>query len=96
MHCWVRLKADTPLLLDATWPDALLAYGFPVNSGWTGTGDTRPAAPGGTVRAVCEDVLTAKQQLLSELSDDETARRQDFLRDLSIWLEKIQGDEGGT
>ena len=96
MHCWVQLVAADPLLLDATWPDALGRFGFPVNSGWTGAGDTRPAVEGGVVRAICEDVLHRKPELLAELSDQQTTRRQTFLRNLSAWLVDIPGDEGGN
>ncbi len=96
MHCWVRLRAAEPLLLDATWPDALGRFGFPVNTGWTGAGDTRPAVEGGVVRGVSADVLQRKQELLAELSDQETVRRQTFLRNLSVWLANIEVDEGGN
>lgn len=96
MHCWVHLHHDgAPLRLDATWPDALGAFGFPVNSDWAGTGDTRPAAEGGVVRAVCENILERKAELLAELSAAETARRGAFLKGLSGWLDTIQREQGG-
>lgn len=89
MHCWVRAwNKDVPVLMDATWPDELAAYGFAVNTGWAGEGDTRPAARG-EVRGAPEDVLAGKEALLAELTDEETSARRAFLAGLSAWLEKL-------
>ncbi|MEM6323385.1 MAG: hypothetical protein AAF748_06870 [Pseudomonadota bacterium] len=96
MHCWVRAwNGETPVLLDATWPDTLAAYGFAVNAGWAGAGDTRAAADG-TVRCAPEDVLASKEALLSELSDKQSNARLSFLAGLSKWLNELpSGQEGG-
>lgn len=94
-HCWVRLNGANPMLLDATWPDGLVAYDFPVNADWTGVCDTRPAAPGGVVREVAEDVIAAKERLLAELSQAETGARRVFLEQLSAWLDDTQIGRGG-
>lgn len=89
VHCWVRARnGSVPILMDATWPDALGAYGFPMNTGWEGTGDTRPAVQG-RVRATPEDVLAKKDELLAELTEEETKLRRAFLTGLSAWLEKL-------
>lgn len=88
-HCWVRLGVgDHAQRLDATWPDLLAGYGFPVNDDWTGQGDTRPAAPG-LVRAREEDVLASKVELLAGLTAEEAEARRAFLGMLSRWLEQI-------
>lgn len=87
VHCWIRAAGpDGPRLLDATWPDALARYGFPVNTGWDGTGDTQPASPDGIVLDTAEDVLVRKAELLEELDDDDAAARRVYLGRLSAWL----------
>jgi hypothetical protein len=97
IHCWVRLHlGGQGVLLDATWPDSLATHGFAVNAGWTGAGETGPAAKG-IVRATAEDVLEKKAELLAELAPEETQRRKAFLGVLSAWLEEMSvGHEGGT
>lgn len=90
MHCWVRARnGETAVLMDATWCDDLAAYGFPVNSGWTGDRDTRPAVANGVVRAAAEDVLASKEELLAELTNEEVSARRAFLAALSTWLEEL-------
>lgn len=86
-HCRVRLGAsgEGPAL-DATWPPALAKWGFPVEAGWSGTGDTLQAIADVTVRARDEDVLGTKARLLAALSEEDSARRLKFLGLLSAWL----------
>ncbi len=86
-HCYVVWKnGGQEVRLDATWPDALADHGFPVNAGWTGSGDTILAiTPDGITRRV-EDVITAKAQLLSGLSVDQADKRRRFLTLLSDWI----------
>ena len=89
IHAHVRLgEGERAQRLDATWPDALEALGFPVNRAWDGRGDTRGAMPGGAVRSDAEDVLAEKARLLSGLAAEESERRGQFLRLLSDWLAK--------
>lgn len=86
-HCRVRLIGpDTDQRLDATWPDALAAYGFATGRGWTGTGDTVQAMPDAIIRASPEDVLETKSRMVATLGPAATARRLEFLRLLSGWL----------
>ena len=90
IHCWVRLRdGDENWLLDATWPDDLAMHGFPVNSTWRGGQDTRPAIEHGVIKESAEDVLARKQQLLAELTEEETRTRKAFLSRLSAWLESL-------
>ncbi|PWR02059.1 hypothetical protein DKT77_13745 [Meridianimarinicoccus roseus] len=98
VHCWVRARLgenNLSVLMDATWCDAYASVGFPVNTGWNGTGDTRPAAVG-VVQATPEDVLASKEELLAVLTDEEASARKAFLAGLSAWLEELPaGQEGG-
>ena len=93
-HCRVVLRGqEGDRRLDATWPVALASYGFAVNRGWTGRGDTLQAIPDATVCATPEDVLATKAQLLSGLDPDLIARRLEFLRLLSAWMAGLQMTE---
>lgn len=93
-HCRVVLRGpEGDRRLDATWPSALAAYGFAVNRGWTGRGDTLQAMQGATVCATPEDVLSTKAQLLAGLDPDLIARRLEFLRLLSAWMAGLQMTE---
>ena len=89
-HCYVVWQnAGHDVRLDATWPDALARHGFPVNAGWTGSGDTILAiTPSGITRRA-EDVITAKVQLLSVLTTEQADKRRLFLRLLSDWIATI-------
>lgn len=89
-HCFVIWqKAGNEVRLDATWPDALATHGFPVNAGWTGSGNTLLAiTPDGIARRA-EDVINAKAQLLSNLSIDQADKRRQFLTLLSDWIASL-------
>lgn len=96
IHCWVRLHGDADdLCLDATWPDAVAPFGFPVNADWRGQGDTRLAVTGGVVRAAPEDVLASKAALLAGFTAQERQVRLAFLADLSAWLERLPSEQQG-
>ena len=89
-HCYVVWhNAGHEVRLDATWPDALADHGFPVNAGWTGSGDTILAITPSGISRRAEDVITAKAQLLSGLSVDQAAKRRRFLTLLSDWIATI-------
>ncbi len=93
-HCRVVLRGtEGDRRLDATWPVALASYGFAVNRGWTGQGDTIQAMPDATVCATPEDVLATKAQLLAGLDPAMIARRLEFLRLLSAWMAGLQMTE---
>ncbi|HEX7961363.1 MAG TPA: hypothetical protein VF493_15685 [Terriglobales bacterium] len=86
-HCrvvWCPDRAEC--LLDATWPDALAQYGFPVNSDWDGTNNTRPAIVQVVPRSRNAAVLDVKQKLLDALPQDAAEDRRNFLKMLSEWL----------
>ncbi len=89
-HCYVVWQnAGEAVRLDATWPNALLPYEFPVNTGWAGSGDTVLAISPNAATQRAEDVITAKSQLLLGLSVDQAARRLRFLKLLSDWIAAI-------
>ena len=93
-HCRVVLRGpEGDRRLDATWPAALASYGFAVNRGWTGWGDTLQAMPGATVCATPEDVLATKVELLAGLDPVIIAKRLAFLRLLSAWMAELQMTE---
>jgi hypothetical protein len=76
------------LKLDATWHDALTGFNFPVNSSWTGDGDTKLAIEPFGVKARVEDLIDVKARLLMALSENEAADRKAFLELLTNWISK--------
>jgi hypothetical protein len=72
--------------LDATWHDALISYGFPVNRNWTGLRDTVLAATPIHEYPAVEDLITRKQQLLAELTAQQREFRAKFFRLLTEWM----------
>ena len=86
-HCYVVWQsAGQPVQLDATWPDALAAHGFPVNAAWGGVGDTVLAIRPTGVSIREEDVITAKARLLAGLTARDAEKRREFLKLLSDWI----------
>jgi hypothetical protein len=92
-HCRVRLSVpgQPHRRLDATWPDALIPFGFATARGWDGSGDTAQAIARVRVAACVDDVLAGKARLLSALPPAVAARRLRFLALLSDWLAGVQG-----
>ncbi len=89
-HCYVVWQdAGHAVRLDATWPDALAVHGFPVNAGWTGSGDTNLAIAPSGIAERAEDVIKAKARLLSGLTADQTDQRRRFLKLLSDWIATV-------
>ena len=86
-HCYVVWQsAGQPVLLDATWPDALAAQGFAVNAGWGGVGDTALAINPTGIRESAEDVIAAKARLMLGLTAQDAEKRLKFLKLLSDWI----------
>jgi hypothetical protein len=93
-HCRVVLRdVDGDRRLDATWPDGLASYGFTVNRGWTGQGDTLQAMPDAVHCATPEDVLATKVEMLATLDPAMIKMRLEFLRLLSGWMAELQMTE---
>ena len=89
-HCYVVWRGfDREQILDATWPDTLLSFGFAVNSTWAGEGDTLLAIAPRHVKARVEDVIGRKERMLSSLSREELHNRKVFLGLLSDWLAEL-------
>ena len=86
-HCYVVWQGPAhEVRLDATWPDALIRYGFAVNAGWAGSGDTRLALKPGGFTERAEDVIGAKARLLAGLTAHQAGKRRLFLKLLSDWI----------
>lgn len=81
-EAWVKL--------DATWHDRLEAYGFPVNSGWHGAGDTELASVPLTEYPPVEDLVSFKAELVASLPPDERHRRERFFALFTGWIDGIE------
>jgi hypothetical protein len=86
-HHYVRARADHRWLkLDATWHDALIPYGFPVNRDWRGQDDTMLAATPVREYPAVEDLAAWKMELLEQLDAEQREKRARFFRRLSAWM----------
>ncbi|MFQ5974053.1 MAG: transglutaminase domain-containing protein [Alphaproteobacteria bacterium] len=86
-HHYVALEqGGARVKLDATWHDALIPFGFPVNHSWSGRGDTRLAAEPVRAYGAHEDVIDLKRKLIAALPAEQRRRRERFLRLLTDWM----------
>jgi hypothetical protein len=86
-HCYVVwTDAGREVKLDATWPDMMEPFGYAVNSGWDGKGDTRIALNPDGIKVRDEDVIARKEALLATLSDQQRRDRREFLDLLTGWM----------
>ena len=86
-HHYVRVRMrEGWRKLDATWHDALIPFGFPVNRDWNGKSDTALAAKPIREYPSVEDLIAWKQQLLAQLTPQERDLRANFFRCLTEWM----------
>lgn len=86
-HHYVRVRmSEGWRKLDATWHDALIPYGFPVNRDWKGQSDTVLAATPIREYPAVEDLVAWKQQLLAQLTPQQREFRGKFFRRLTEWM----------
>jgi hypothetical protein len=86
-HHYVRVRMDEDWRkLDATWHDALIPYGFPVNRDWRGEGDTVLAATPIREYPAVEDLVARKEHLLTELTPEQRELRAKFFTRLTEWM----------
>ena len=72
--------------LDATWHDALISYGFPVNRDWKGHSDTVLAATPIREYSAVEDLAAWKKQLVTQLTPSQRELRAKFFTRLTEWM----------
>ena len=86
-HQYVRGRIDQRWRkLDATWHDALITYGFPVNRDWDGRRDTILAATPIREYPPVEDLVVWKEQLLTQLTPERREFRAEFFTQLTEWM----------
>ena len=86
-HHYVRARIDQRWCkLDATWHDALITYGFPVNRDWNGRRDTVLAATPIREYPPVEDLAAWKKQLLTQLTPEQREFRAEFFTQLTEWM----------
>jgi len=86
-HHYVRVRMDEGWRkLDATWHDALIPYGFPVNRDWKGESDTVLAAAPMREYPAVEDLVALKERLLTQLTPEQREFRAKFFTQLTNWM----------
>lgn len=89
-HHYVTASLDDhEVVLDATWHDALMPYGFPVNADWNGHGDTVIALQGRRIPDRPDDLAAFKARSIAGLSEADRARRAEFLALISGWIAEL-------
>jgi hypothetical protein len=88
-HHYVRVGGPNGQKLDATWHDAVIPYGFPVNARWNGEGDTELASVPIQEFEPVEDLIAYKTRLVQSLPEAEARRRDRFFGLLSDWIAGI-------
>ncbi|MEO1104655.1 MAG: hypothetical protein AAFW98_13135 [Pseudomonadota bacterium] len=79
--------------LDATWPDRLAPYGFALNDGWAGEGETPLAVGSPQGRGIAEDAAAHKAALIATMPEAEREHRARYLKNLTAWLDWAQHNE---
>jgi hypothetical protein len=87
-HHYVLVDAGRGLKikLDATWQDALIPYGFPVNNEWTGSEDSRLAATPIREYPPVEDLIPFKMELINSLELTDRELRARFFALVTGWM----------
>ena len=88
VRAWIK---GQPVILDATWHDAVTPYGFRVNHHWEGAGDTVIAVDVEKFLGPASDVATAKEKIISSWPAAEQNRRRQFLDMINAWVAGLEG-----
>ena len=88
VRAWIE---GQPVILDATWHDAVTPYGFRVNHHWEGAGDTVIAVDVEKFLGPASDAATAKEKIISSWPAAEQNRRRQFLDMINAWVAGLEG-----
>lgn len=88
VRAWIK---GQPVILDATWHDAVIPFGFRVNRHWAGAGDTVIAVDVEKFLGPALDAAAAKEKIISSWSATEQNRRRQFLDMINAWVAGLEG-----
>lgn len=92
IHNIVRARiGGEPVILDATWHDAMKPFGLRVNDGWAGVGGTEVAVDVAEFLGPASDPASAKAEIIGSWPKAEQARRRDFLENVNSWVAGLPG-----
>lgn len=77
------------VILDATWPDAMLPYGLRVNDAWNGQGDTAIAVDVQKMLGSSAEPAADKARIIASWPQVEQKRRRRFLETVNDWVASI-------
>jgi transglutaminase-like putative cysteine protease len=87
IHNVVRARINgRPILLDATWHDAVKPYGFRVNDAWVGKGNTQVAVDVEEYLGATADPAGNKARIIATWPAEEQAKRRRFLEAINAWV----------
>lgn len=91
IHNVVRAElSGRSVVLDATWHDAVKPYGFRVNDGWAGNGDTAVAVDTVRFLGAADDPAAAKAAIIDAWPQAVQERRRAFLEEINRWVAALE------
>lgn len=89
-HHYVRVfEKGSWSILDATWHDAVISFGFPVNNVWYGQGNTRLASVPEKEYPNDEDIIGLKKRLIASLPPAQQDIRSRYFKLVTAWIGEI-------
>ena len=90
VHNVLRAEINgTPVVLDATWHDAMLPFGMRVNNTWNGQGDTEIAVDATQMLGPSQQPAEDKARLIASWPEAEQQKRRLFLEMVNNWVASV-------
>ena len=90
VHNILRAEINgTPVVLDATWHDAMLPFGMRVNNTWNGQDDTQIAVDVTQMLGPSQQPAEDKARLIASWPEVEQQKRRRFLETVNKWIASL-------
>jgi hypothetical protein len=93
MHDYLQISLDGRWVdVDATWPQGLREFGFPVNENWDGASPMLLSVVPDDLTVAERDPEALKEAMLSKLPPRQRTLRKQFLAALSNWVYELSAE----
>jgi len=90
LHDYLQIEVDGEWVdVDATWPQGLREFGFPVNEDWDGKSALMLSVVAEDFAVAERDPERLKEELLSKLTPRQRTLRKQFLEALNSWVQEL-------
>jgi len=90
LHDYLQIEVDGSWVdVDATWPQRLREFGFPVNEEWDGKRAMMLSVVAEDFAVAERDPERLKEELLSKLTPRQRTLRKQFLEALNSWVQEL-------